>query len=47
MLVSWDLYNKMYFDSVWLLDYFRVKMSMVIGTTISARSPMERDGFTA
>ena len=37
----------MYLDLVWLSDYFRIEMSRVIGITMSAGSPMERDEFTA
>ena len=45
MPVCWDLKNKMYLDSVWLSDQFRTEMSRVMGTTMSAGSPMERDEF--
>ena len=37
----------LYIDSVWLSDYFPVEMCQVIGTTISVRSHMEKDEFTA
>ena len=47
MPLCWDLKNNMYFDSVWLSDHFRIEMSQVIGTTMSAGSPMERDEFMA
>ena len=47
MSVYWDLKSKMYLDSVCLSDHFRIEMSRVIGTTMSAVSPMERDKFTA
>ena len=44
MSVCWDLKSKMYLDSVWLSDHFRIEMSRV---TMRAGSPMERDEFTA
>ena len=42
-----DLKSEMFLDSVWLSDHFRIELSQVIGTTVSAVSPMERDEFTA
>ena len=31
--VCWDLRSKMYLDSVWRLDHFRIEMSRVLRTT--------------
>ena len=47
MSVCWNLKSKMYLESVWLLDHFRIEIFRVIGTTTSAGSPKERDEFTA